>query len=117
MSKPIPLAREALGTRRFTYTVGIAQRLDGSFELLVSAIGQQKEHHMPEPSPEKRAFTADDLDALGVQASAFLQEWRSAQPDAGNRVLCCTKAIDNAIARARKKLVTLATEAERRANL
>lgn len=115
MTKRIPLSRESLGNRRYSYTAGVVQETDGSFELLVAATGTRGEYHMPDPSPEKRSFTASDLSELGTRAAAFLRAWRDAEPDRANQVTCCTKAVENAIARAGKKLVTLAEQADRMA--
>ena len=113
MVKAVQLSREALGNRRFKYTVAVTRRVDGLFDLVVAAAGVQGEHKMPEPSPEKRPFTGDDLDDLGTQATAFLRAWSESQPQCGNQVLCCTRVVDNALARARKTLATLPVEVDR----
>lgn len=108
MTKPLQLAREALGTRQFKYTVAVSQRADGTFDMVVSSSGLQGAHRMPEPSPESRPFASDDLDELGEKAAAFLKEWRAAQPAAANQVTCCTRVVTNAITRARAKLALIA---------
>ena len=98
------LAREALGGQRFKYTAELSQEADGSFELVLAAAGVQGQHRMPDPAPERRPFVAGDLDTLGSDLQVFLTEWKRSQPESKNQVLCCTKAVENAIARARKKL-------------
>ena len=107
MAPALTLSREALGNKRYKYTVAVARRADATYELLVSAVGLPGEHGMPEPCPDKRPFVADDLDGLDVKASAFLAEWQQAQPAFSKQILCCKIVVRNAIARARKKLATL----------
>src|SRR5437016_905454 len=102
--KPQQLSRESLGNRVFKYMAGVSLEADGTFELIVAAASRQAEHLMPEPSPARRPFRAADLNALGAQLDTFLRSWQESQPASRNQVLCCTKVVENAIARARTKL-------------
>ena len=95
-TKKMQLSREAMGNRRYKYTVGVAQQVDSTFELIVVAAGLKGEHRMPDPSPEQRPFTASDLDGLDAKTAAFLRAWRDAHPDRGNQILCCTREIGRA---------------------
>lgn len=91
------LAKEALGSQRFKYTVELSRIEDGSFELSVVAAGQEA---FAIPGP----FVGANIDAVGVSVGAFLAEWKKSDPVRKNQVLCCTKAVENALARGRKKL-------------
>lgn len=96
--KKIVLSSEAMGTRAFKYAAGVTQEADGTFTLRIASVGPKGSHCMPVPP----ALASGDLDGLAKVSKAFLRSWADAQPESSSHLLCCTKVVENAIARAKK---------------
>ena len=98
------LSREALGNRRYKYTVGVTEEADGTFVLVLAAVGAKGEHEMPAPDCARRPFKGADIDELSEQATAFLRDWQHLDPARRNQVVCCSRVVTNALSRARATL-------------